>query len=247
MSTRFIPTAGLAAILVLGQASVAFGQSPAPPSDDIAPVVPFTGKIVCGPTDYGAPLLVYLPDIGRWEHHISTWTNRFATRKMTDPRFAGTGTMTTYSETYRLTPERRSSPFGDISMMRYRLENDRGAWVGTVTQVVSIPSKRQAKRNGIPAGGFYDRLPDNTVFYGEGDYDGQVAFVRLSHAPSRADGCSAQVRGVIVAHPSLLAIVPPDDEAPPSPRPDRPAVPVPDPKPVARWLVALLGDGDPLG
>jgi hypothetical protein len=189
-------------------------ESPGPIAEpEQRPPVAIKGRIACDEPDYSSQPFFRNEPAERWAHHLLSWVQPLETRGMSDPRFAGVGTMTTISEDYVADFEKRWAslkkpmrPSAGVSTKTYRIENANGAWEGTIFGVHSFLVDRQASRKASPS--LFINSPAQMVFVGEGEYAGLVAFVELSLTKRPHYGCSSKVRGVILDRPWLLEVVP---------------------------------------
>jgi hypothetical protein len=144
------------------------------------PPAEFSGQIVCGPPippdGGGSETTVDIGDEGLvlTRYRGGTWRQ---TIDVTDPRLEGDIYHRWESDAYAV-PDGETGP--TVAAATWRIENDEGAWDGGHMELFLSDGTR---------------LPSLTWFTGDGAYEGLTA---LMEVVGLEDGCTADIRGVIV-------------------------------------------------
>jgi hypothetical protein len=173
---RSIGVTSIALALLVGAPVGASAQEVAAPQ----PPTEFTGRVTCGPpigpTGMGSETKVDVGDEGLvlTRYRGGTWRQ---TINVSDPRLEGAIYHRWESDGYAV-PEGEAGP--TVAAATWRIENDEGAWEGGQTELVLADGTQ---------------LPSLTTLTGEGAFEGMTALMEIV---GLEDGCTADIRGVIV-------------------------------------------------
>ena len=173
---------GIGGVLLIAQPFDQQGGTTPGAATDVVPHQPaeFSGQIVCGPPigpdGGGSETTVDIGDEGLvlTRNRGGTWRQ---TIDVTDPRLEGAIYHRWESDGYAV-PDGETGP--TVAAATWRIENEEGAWQGGQMELV-------------PSDG--TQLQSLTTLIGEGAYKGLTA---LMGVVGFEDGCTADIRGVIV-------------------------------------------------
>jgi hypothetical protein len=173
---------GIGGVLLIAQPFDRQGGTTPGAATDAVPQPPaeFSGQVVCGPPrgagGNGSETTVDIGEEGLvlTRYRGGTWRQ---TIEVTDPRLEGDIYQRWESDGYAV-PDGETGP--TVAAMTWRIENDEGAWEGGQMELVLSDGTQ---------------LQALTTLTGEGAYEGLTA---LMGVVGFEDGCTADVRGVIV-------------------------------------------------
>jgi len=173
---------GIGGVLLIAQPFDQPGGTIPGAANDVVPQPPaeFSGQVVCGPPVLpdggGSETTVDIGDEGLvlTRYRGGTWHQHI---DVTDPRLEGDIYQRWESDGYAV-PDGETGP--TVAAMTWRIENDEGAWQGGQMELVLSDGTQ---------------LQSLTTLTGEGAYEGLTA---LMGVVGFEDGCTADIRGVIV-------------------------------------------------
>jgi hypothetical protein len=173
---------GIGSVLLIAQPFDPQGGTTPGAATDVVPQPPaeFSGQVVCGPPigvgGNGSETKVDIVEEGLvlTRYRGGTWRQ---TIEVSDPRLEGDIYQRWESDGYAV-PDGETGP--TVAAMRWRIENDEGAWQGGQSELVLSDGTQ---------------LQSLTTLTGEAAYEGLTA---LMSVVGFEEGCTADIRGVIV-------------------------------------------------